>query len=149
MVEKPLKNCSKSLVIREMQVKTTERFHPTPDILTGESEWLRSKPQVTKHVDKDVEKEEQSFIAGGIANWYNHSGNQPGGSSANGKWIYLKTQQYHSWEYTLSCHRGMCLIIFIAAFCDSQKLETTQISLDRRMNTENVIHFHNGMPLSS
>jgi hypothetical protein len=26
-----------------------------------------------------VEKEEQSSISGGIANWYNHSGNQPGG----------------------------------------------------------------------
>jgi hypothetical protein len=32
---------------------------------------------------KDVEKEEQSSIAGGIANWYNYSGNQSGGSSEN------------------------------------------------------------------
>jgi hypothetical protein len=30
---------------------------------------------VTAHVGKDVEKEEHSSIAGGIANWYNHSGN--------------------------------------------------------------------------
>jgi hypothetical protein len=37
---------------------------------------LRSKPQVTLHVDKDVEKEEHSPIAGVIANWYNHPGNQ-------------------------------------------------------------------------
>jgi hypothetical protein len=27
---------------------------------------------VTGHVDEDVEKEEHSSIAGGIANWYNH-----------------------------------------------------------------------------
>jgi hypothetical protein len=27
------------------------------------------------HVGKDVEKEEYSSIDGGIANWYNHSGN--------------------------------------------------------------------------
>jgi hypothetical protein len=33
-------------------------------------EWLRSKPQVTTHVGEDVEKEEHSSIAGGIANWY-------------------------------------------------------------------------------
>jgi hypothetical protein len=37
------------------------------------------------HVGKDVEKEEHSFIAGGIANCYNHSVNQSGYSSENWK----------------------------------------------------------------
>ena len=32
---------------------------------------------------KDVEKEEYSSIAGRVASWYNHSGNQFGGSSEN------------------------------------------------------------------
>jgi hypothetical protein len=64
-------------------------------------QWNRiENHNVTTHVGKDVEKEEHSFIAGGIANWYNHSGNQSGVSSKNWKQIYLKTQQYHSWEYT-------------------------------------------------
>jgi hypothetical protein len=40
---------------------------------------------VKTHVGKDVEKEEQSSIAGGVANWYNHSGNQSGGFSENWK----------------------------------------------------------------
>jgi hypothetical protein len=30
MTEKQLKKCSKSLVIREMEIKTTLRFHFTP-----------------------------------------------------------------------------------------------------------------------
>jgi hypothetical protein len=30
---------------------------------------------------ENVEREEHSFIVGGIANWYNHSGNQLDGSS--------------------------------------------------------------------
>jgi hypothetical protein len=30
-----------------------------------------------------VEKEEHSSIVSGIASWYNHSGNQSGGSSEN------------------------------------------------------------------
>jgi hypothetical protein len=40
---------------------------------------------VTTHVEEDVEKEEHSSIAGGIASWYNHSGNQSGVSSENWK----------------------------------------------------------------
>jgi hypothetical protein len=32
---------------------------------------------------EDVEKEEHSSIAGGIAGWYNHCGNQFGSSSGN------------------------------------------------------------------
>jgi hypothetical protein len=35
------------------------------------------------HVGKDVEKEEHYSIADRIANWYNHSGNQSGGSPEN------------------------------------------------------------------
>jgi hypothetical protein len=69
---------------------------------------------VTAHVDEVVEKEEHSSIAGGIAHWYNHFGNKSGGSSKNWKWIYLKTQQYHSWDAP-PCHRGMCSTMFIVA----------------------------------
>jgi hypothetical protein len=45
-------------------------------------------------------EEEHSFIVGGIATWYNHSGNPSGGRLENWKYIYLKTQSYQSWEYT-------------------------------------------------
>jgi hypothetical protein len=38
---------------------------------------------VTTHIGEDVEKEEHSSIAGGIANQYNHCGNKSGGSSEN------------------------------------------------------------------
>jgi hypothetical protein len=39
------------------------------------------KTQVTADAGKDVEKEEHSSTAGGIARWYNNSGNQSGSSS--------------------------------------------------------------------
>ena len=73
MVDKHLKKYSTPVIIREMQTKTTLRFHLT------QSECLRSKTQSTVHIREGVEQGEHSFVAGGIANLYNHSGNQCSG----------------------------------------------------------------------
>jgi len=43
---------------------------------------------------EDTEKKEHSSIVGVFANWYNHSGNQSGGSSENWTLHYLRTQLY-------------------------------------------------------
>ena len=42
----------------------TPRFHLTP---------IRMAKVKNSRVGEDVEKEEHSFVAGGIANWYNHA----------------------------------------------------------------------------
>jgi len=62
--------------------------------------WLTSKIQVTADAGVNVEKEEHSSIVGGFADWYNHSGNQSGGSSENWTLNYLRTQLYLPWAYT-------------------------------------------------
>jgi hypothetical protein len=41
------------------------------------------KTQMTADIGEDVEKEEHSSTVGGIASWYNYSGNQSGSSSEN------------------------------------------------------------------
>jgi hypothetical protein len=46
------------------------------DSTSHQSERLKSKTQVTADAGEDVDKKEQSSIFGGIAQWYNPSGNQ-------------------------------------------------------------------------
>jgi hypothetical protein len=54
---------------------------------------------MTADAGEDVEREEHSFIAGGIASRCNHFGNQSGDSSENWTWYYWRIQQYLSWAY--------------------------------------------------
>ena len=77
MSEKHLEKHSASLIIREMQIKTTLKFHLTPVRMA------KIKNSGDSNAGADVEKEEHFFIAGGIVSWYNHSGNQFGSSSEN------------------------------------------------------------------
>jgi hypothetical protein len=46
------------------------------------------------------------------------------------------------------CHRGICFYVYSSLICDSQKMEKTQMSQNRRLYTENVVYLHNGILLS-
>jgi hypothetical protein len=105
---------------------------------------------VTAHVGEDVEKEEHSSIDGGIANCYNQSGNPSGGSSRKLEIDLPEDPIFITPEHiSKRCPQGHVFhSVHSSLVCDSLKMETTQVFHNRRMETKNVVHLHNGILLS-
>jgi hypothetical protein len=99
MARKQLKKCSKSLVIREMQFKTTLRFYLIPIKMTKKKK-KKKVQEIIASGGKNVEQGEPFFIVGGGETLYNHFEKQFGYFLENLAKFYLKMHLYHSRAYT-------------------------------------------------
>ena len=72
MANKHMKTCSASLVIREMQIKTTMGYDLTPVRMA-----IINKP-TNNNAGEGVEKRVPSCTAGRNVSWYSHYGEQFG-----------------------------------------------------------------------
>ena len=70
MVKKHRKRCSTSLIIREMQIKTTMRYQLIPIRMTI------IKKSIIINAGEGVKKKEPSYTVGRNINWYSHYGEQ-------------------------------------------------------------------------
>ena len=107
---------------------------------------------MTADAGEDVEKKEHFFIAGGTARWLNHSGislevPQKIGHSTTRRSSY-STSVHIPQRHSNIQQRHMHHNVRSSSIYNIQKLERTQMSFSRWMDTKIVIHLHNGVLLS-
>ena len=80
MASRYMKRCPMSLLIRELQIKSTISYYLTPVRMSV----IKKKKKIEiASVSEGMEKRDPLCTVGGNVNWYGHYGKEYGGSSKN------------------------------------------------------------------
>ena len=109
-------------------------------------------PQII-NAGEAVERREPSYIVGGNANWYSHYGEQYGGSIKNKLKIELPYNPVNPTAGQISGEKHALKVymhpnIHCSTIYNSQSIEAILMSIDREMETKDVVYRYNGILLS-
>ena len=138
MAKKHLQKCSKFLIIKEMHIKMSLRFHfiqikmakikNSSDSTCWQGYGERESPPQLVELHTGVTTLEIN-LAIPQKNW---------------KQFYLNAQLYQSSGIPKICctisHKPVLHCVHSSLICNSQKLKATQMSFNQRVDTENVVH---------